>query len=310
MRKYSLIVSFVILIICAFLSNTPVYATETEFSEPKLVVSSYEIIEGTVANGEEFTIKVYLSNMNQHVTAYNVVTSMTSANNNVVIVDGKSNTVYFDIIEPGNTVDFTMRLKMLDLDNNGLAVVSFVSTCYNPNGYENNMESRLTLTAENQAQLDIPSITVSENAVVGANALVSVRYSNTGDSKLSNIKMKIEGNIEEGQKVAELGNLEADAQKYTDYYVTFTEDGDQALNISFEYQDKVGNIHEISGYEYSLNVYPYVVSEDSEYVLDTEKIKLGMKEVYMLIVGGVLLLALMVAGIIKISPNYRKKTRK
>ena len=301
MRKNNLIISFMILIICTFFSSTAVYATEDatrrEFSEPKVMVTSYEIVDGKISNGEEFTINVEISNVNQYTTAYNVAVAMISANNNVVMVDEKSNLIYFDVIEAGETKEFTMDLKMLDLENDGLAVVAFMTTCYNKQGNAYSEESRLTLTAEEQAQLEVSAITISKNAVVGANALVSVRYANVGGARLSNIKMKIEGNIEESQKIKELGILEAGSQKYSDYYVTFTEAGEQTLNISFEYQDKLGNIHELNAAEYCLKVYPYVVSAENELVVDTEKIQLGMKEIYMLIAGSILIIILLAVGI-------------
>lgn len=309
MRKSSFIISLIILMLGIALSNNTVYATEM-YSEPKVVVTSYEIAEGTVANGEEFTIKVQLTNMNKYAPAYNIVTAMNSSNDNIVIMGGKSNLVYFDMIAAGGTAEFTMDCKMLDLEENGLTVLAFTSTYYNAYGYQYNVESKVTLAVENQAQLEIPTITVSENAVVGANALVSVRYSNTGNSKLKNIKMRIDGNIEESQKIVELGSLEAGVQKYIDYYVTFNEAGNQDLQISFEYQDKGGNIQEIGSYEYSLKVYPYVISEETEYVVDTDKIKLGVKEVYMLVIGSILLLILIVTGILKVSNKRRKITRK
>ena len=303
MRKNGLIVSLIMLMLGIVMNCTIVNAAEM-YSEPKVVVTSYEIVEGTVANGEEFTIKVQLTNMNQYSAAYNIVTAMNSSNDNIVIMGEKSNLVYFDMIPAGGTVEFLMNCKMLDIEENGLTVLSFNSSYYNAYGYAYNVESKITLAVENQAQLEILAITVSENAVVGANALVSVRYSNAGNSKLKNIRMKIEGNIEEEQKVAELGSLDEDVQKY------FKETGNQDLRISFEYQDKGGNVQEIGSYEYSLNVYPHVISEENEYVVDTNKIKLGVKEVYMLVIGSVLLLILIVTGLLQVNSKRRKITRK
>lgn len=314
MRKNGFIISFMLLVFGIVMNCTTVHATEDSTSnmyiEPKVVVTAYEIVEGTVANGEEFTIKVQLTNMNKYASAYNIVTAMNSYNNNIVITEEKSNLVYFETIAAGETVEFLMSCKMLDVEDNGLTVLAFDSTYYNAYGYQYTVESKVALAVENQAQLEIPTIVVSENAVVGANALVSVRYSNTGKAKLKNIRMKIDGNIEDAQKVVDLGSLDAGAQKYIDYYVTLKETGNQKLQISFEYQDKGGNIQEIGPYEYSLNVYPYVISEETEYVVNTNKIKLGVKEIYMLVIGSILLLIMIITGLLKVRMKRSKTTRK
>ena len=314
MKKYGLIFSIVLMLISISIPMDAVFATQEAvgnvYSEPKIVVTSYEVIDGIIASGEEFTIRVQLNNMNKYSPAYNVVTSLSSANNNLVIVDEKSNQVYFEVIEAGAAIEFTMKLKLLDMGNSELTVLSFVSTYYNAFGYKYDIESKLTLIAEEQAQLEIPAITISENAVVGANALVSVRYSNTGDSKLYNVKMRIEGNIDESQKKVDLGNLNANDQMYKDSYVTFTEAGTQKLKISFEYQDKVGNTQKVGTYEYSLNVYSEDLTEETEYVVDMGKIKLGMKEVYMLAIGAVLVLILVFVGLIELCKLCIIKSRK
>ena len=311
MRRNGLFISFILMLFCIMTNCANVYATEqVMYSEPKVIVTSYEIVEGTVSNGEEFTIKIHLMNMNQYSSAYNVITYINSINNNIVILDKKSNLLYFDVIEAGATAEATIKMKMLETGNNSLSVLSVFTTYYNELGKQYSIESDITLTVEERVQLEVAAITVSENAVVGANALVSVRYVNAGDTKLNNISMILDGKIEDSQRVIKLGDLDAGMQKYKDCYVAFTEDGEQELNISFEYQDKYGNAHHVNAYECTLTVYPYTMTEEIDYVIDMGEFKLKKKEAYMLAIGCIVFLLLIITSLMGVIIRGSKKNRK
>ena len=329
MKKKLLAFSLIVTMLGSLLYEVPVNATTggtlatsgTEksdagygFYNPKVLVTSYEITEGIVAKDEEFTIKVELTNMNSHADAYNVVTTFTSYSENVYISEGNSNVTYFEQIKAGETVSFTMELGVMDVSLSDSVSLGFTSVYSNDEGVEYGIESIITPLIEEKAEMEVPAVSVATKAVVGAKALVSVRYSNVGDNGIENVVMKIEGNIEESQKTVKLDDLNVEEQKYLDYYVTFTQEGEQKLTISFEYQDTNGNSYTIDAKEYTVDVYSYTNIDDEAGVISTERFTIGSKEIYMLIavsvLVGVALIIAVVTLVKKGSKDAKKKEQK
>lgn len=313
MKKSLMVFSVIAAMLGSMLFASTAQATGIEdnlmYYNPKVIVTSYEIEEGVVAKGEEFTLNVEVTNMNEFSTAYNATISLTSTDY-IYIAEGNSNVVYFDTIKAGESVSFSMKLGVMENVMTETVVLTFTSLYNDELGNEYGVESAITPKLADKVKMEIPAISVANKAVVGAKALVSVRYSNTGDTPISKIRMNIEGNIHEEQKNVDLGDLDADEQKYLDYYVTFNQQGDQSLNISFEYEDEKGNIYTIDEKEYSLVVYSYTETGDESGVIGTEKLPLGEKEIYMLIAGGATVAIILVVMIVMLSLNMRKKAMK
>lgn len=325
MKKKLLALSLLFTMLGTLLCQVPVYATtggtlSTEgteqsdpgygFYNPKVLVTSYEITEGIVAKDEEFTIKVELTNMNNYADAYNVVTTFTAYSENVYITEGDSNVVYFEQIKAGETVSFTMQLGVMDVAVLDSVSLGFTSVCSNAAGVEYGVESIITPLIEEKAEMEVPAVSVATKAVVGAKALVSVRYSNVGDNRIENVVMNIEGNIEESQKTVRLEELNVEEQKYLDYYVSFVQEGEQKLTISFEYQDENGNSYSINAKEYVVDVFSYAGADDEAGVISTEKISIGSKEVYMLIAVSVLVAVALVIAIFTLVAKRNKNGKK
>ena len=313
MKKSLMVFSVIAAMLGSMLFASTAQATGIEdnlmYYNPKVIVTSYEIEEGVVAKGEEFTLNVEVTNMNEFSPAYNATISLTSTDY-IYIAEGNSNVVYFDTIKAGESVSFSMKLGVMENVMTETVVLTFTSLYNDELGNEYGVESAITPKLADKVKMEIPAISVANKAVVGAKALVSVRYSNTGDTPISKIRMNIEGNIHEEQKSVDLGDLDADEQKYLDYYVTFNQQGDQSLNISFEYEDEKGNIYTIDEKEYSLVVYSYTETGDESGVIGTEKLPLGEKEIYMLIAGGATVAIILVVMIVMLSLNMRKKAMK
>lgn len=313
MKKSLMVFGVIIAMLGSMLFASSAQATSITdnlmYYNPKVIVTSYEVEEGVVAKGEEFTLKVEATNMNEFSTAYNATISLTSTDN-IYIAEGNSNVVYFDTIKAGETVSFSMKLGVMESVMTETVVITFTSLYNDELGNEYGVETAITPKIADRVKMEIPAISVANKAVVGAKALVSVRYSNTGDTPISEIRMNIEGNIHEDQKSVDLGELDANEQKYLDYYVTFNQQGDQSLSISFEYEDGNGNVYTISDKEYSVVVYSYTEIEDESGVIGTEKLALGEKEIYMLIAGGAVVAIILVVLIIMISVRMRKSAVK
>lgn len=218
-------------------------------AEPKLVVDSYELVEGEISKGEKFILKVNVLNTNPYADAYNVLVTYTSETDNVRVVDGKANQHYEEHLEAGGTFSYLLELEVLDYFEMDTMVMDFIISYVGIGdgdttiGYVNT--TLATPKIMKNSLLKINQLNASASATVGAKSLVSLQYSNNGTLPIEKATMVIEGNISGEKMEIELEPLKDNEQKYIDCYVSFSKPGEQELKISFQYEDTNNNKYSI-----------------------------------------------------------------
>ncbi len=325
-KKWNLQALFILCLCCIWvLSPLGVQATENDAemikiteeilreSEPKLMVESYEITDGEVSKGEEFTLQIKVRNTNAYANAFNVVTTFTAKTDNVRLVDTVANQKYDAEIPAGQTVTYEYRCEVMDIYERDTLVIEFNFSYADKYGRTYGNNSMITPRIDKNCILSINSLSVAEGATVGAKALVNVRYSSTGMLDVKNAKMVIDGNIIGGTKEVELTELTSNEQRSMDYYVNFSEAGDQVLAISFVYSDENGNEYELEKQDFTVKVNSFqatVTSDDGTAVsslLDEENKKYAIIGVASL---GVVILLIIVIIVVKCTTSGQKKRRK
>ena len=281
--------------------------------EPKLIIESYEIVDGQMAKGEEFTIQIKVRNTNLYANAFNVITTFTLETDNVRLIDTTANQKYDAAIPAGQIVAYEYQCEVMDHYDMDTMIMNFSFSYEDKYGRNYSNTSMITPKIDKSCVLEINSLAVAEKATVGAKALVNVRYSSTGALPVKNAVMIIDGNIIGGRKEVELSELLNNEQRTVDYYVNFSEAGEQVLTIGFQYFDENGTMYELEQKEFKVEVNNYhatATNEDSKAVsnlLDDENKKY-------VIIGvasfGVAILAIVVIIILKCSMRIQKKRRK
>ena len=202
----SLLIS--IFMLSTFIVGFNTYATEQSpltkeilsVAEPKIIVESYEIVEGELAKGEKVTFNIVIKNTNAYADAYNVLITFTSETDNIRVVDGQSNQYFEEYLAGGDTFEYKLELEVLEYYSTDAMVLDFICTYIGEDatGYQNT--TLITPLIRENSKMEINSINVSEQAVVGARSLVNIRYSNTGTLPIQNAKMIIEGDILDSNK--------------------------------------------------------------------------------------------------------------
>ena len=253
----------VLLLAMTLTMNVNASTSEAEFTEimentdPKLMVSSYEIVEGQTVGGEEFTMKVNVVNTNQYADAMNVMVTYTSDTDNVRLVDCVANQHYEAFVGAGESFSFLMEMEAMDVYEMDAMVMTFQFTYYDKNGVGYQNASMITPKIYKSCEMEINSLNVADTAMVGANSLVNLRYSSTGKLPIASAAMIIEGDISESGKEIALEGIADSEQKSFDYYVDFLSEGEQTLSISFKYQDEDGREYVIKPQEFKVVVSPY-----------------------------------------------------
>ena len=110
--------------------------------------------------------------------------------------------------------------------------------------------------------LNISSVKVAEKAFVGAKSLINFKITNISASEIMDAELLVSGNVEEESKTIKLGKITSNKQYLKDYYVAFTESGQQTITLTLNYTDSNGEYISIDQGSYTVNVEP---AKDSSY---------------------------------------------
>lgn len=281
-----------------------------ENTEPKLIVDSYEIVKGEKSKGEEFTIKVNIRNTNQYAAAYNVLSTYSSDTDNVRLIDEKTNQHYEEKINAGEVVSYELEMEVLDNYEMDTMVMNFLFTYVDENGVGYTNSSQISPRIVKNCVMEINSLSVAENAVVGAKALVNVRYSSTGSLPIKSATMIIEGDILEGKQEFELEGVSENEQKYFDYYVSFSNPGTQNVSIYFKYIDENGQEYTVEPEMFQVEVSPYEATVTNVTQVDESDFFAGANKKYIL-AGciGVVAILIIIVAIVLLKKQEKKEEK-
>ena len=325
MRAGWKIQTWIVACICCvcFWKPFDVFATEEEMQahivetlqelEPKLIVESYEIVEGQLAKGETFTLQIKVRNTNAYADAYNVVTTYLIDSDNIRLVEEVANQKYDAVIPAGKTVSYQYKCEVLETFSMDTAIINFQFSYENKYGINYTNASMITPKIHKSCVLTVHSLSVADSVIVGAKALVNVRYSSSGTSSVKNPTMIIEGNIMGGKKEVALADLTGSEQRSLDYYVNFSESGQQTLQISFRYLDENGKEYTLDKQEFVVNVNHYQVTVTSDDKTSVNQLMNEENRLYF-IIGvvsfGLAVVFILAILIIKCSMGKQEKRRK
>ena len=281
-----------------------------ENTEPRLIVDSYEIVKGERSKGQRFTLKVNVRNTNQYADAYNILVTYSSESDNVRLIDEKTNQHFEEKINAGEVISYEMEMEVLDYYEMDTMIMNFVFAYLDEDGIGYSNVSQISPKIVKNCVMEINSLSVAEDAVVGAKALVNVRYSSTGILPIKSATMIIEGDILEGKQEFALEEVSDGEQKYFDYYVSFSNPGTQNVSISFKYTDENGQEYMLEPEIFQVEVSPYEATTNKVTQVDESNFFAGKNRKYMLagVIGVVVILV--IVGAIVILKKQEKKEEK
>ena len=266
--------------VCTLLGSDTEAAEMSSRNSAIVSVESYKVEEGSLNPGEEITIKLKIKNNSAVAPAQNVIITFDSNNYALVPVYGEGNQAYIDSIAPNDNVELSVKAKVNTLYDSDMAQLRCHFTYISGSEMLNN-ETTLCIPTYVSGNLIAESVVVAENATVGVNTLVSVRYKNSSSVDITDAKLIIDGNINEESKEIELPTVGAGKTYTNDYYVSFEQNGIQTLVLQYSYTDAQGNSYVTDCGEYKVNVTKgvqeysdAVIKEESNMVMQAVKLAL------------------------------------
>jgi len=280
-------------------------------SKPKIIVSKYESDPLIVMAGKEFDLKMTLLNTHPEKAVKNIkmfltLSEETSADSpktgNIFTPVNSSNTFYFDTIGSKKTVDKSLRLFVVPDAQPKTYTLTVNFEYEDAAGNEYTATELLGINVKQVTQLDIDEFELPPQAELGMPMTVSFGYFNTGKVALSNVMIKMEGDIDTPNKNTFIGNLDAGVSDYYEGSFSFTKVGKNKVNIIISYDDPSGETIEVKR-EFEVKVTEPIAEEGEEGDVPKDSDALGTKQIIGMIVMAILALG-SVLFIVKKKKNY------
>ena len=253
-------------------------------SKPKIIVSDYQCDPLIVMAGEEFDLNMTLLNTHREKTVSNIkmfltlseeTSSDSEKSGNIFTPVNSSNTFYFDSIPPKGTVEKSLKLYVVPDAQPKTYTLTVNFEYEDGKGNEYIAAELLGINVKQVTELQVDEFSVPEMVEQFQPVSVAFGYYNTGKVDLSNLMIRVEGDVDCDSKNTFIGNLE---QGDSDYYeVTFMPNtiGEVPVAIVISYEDPSGETIE-ERRELLLNVMEPYIPEDmpmeEEPAMDTGKI--------------------------------------
>jgi hypothetical protein len=278
--------------------------TTVDASQPRLMVTSYEVENGSITPNESSTVKVVFKNQSPTKAVKNIKLSL-SEDSGDIKPEGMG-TQYVSAIYAGSTYTWEVKLTASNTAQIGEHAVT-VSTEYEDKDYNSYSSSdTLRINVKQSVSLDYDGATLPAKVVQDETITVDINLMNTGKTDLSNCK--IEYNIDglESGGVTFIGSINAGENKTGSANLRVNSEnlGEVKGTITISYDDAYGKTYE-ENVDVSTNVIEKVVTT-TENQEEEKTSKYPLWWVFLItgvVVGGV------VGCVIPISINARKQRK-
>ncbi|MBC8060297.1 MAG: hypothetical protein H7Y18_06485 [Clostridiaceae bacterium] len=209
---------------------------EKPTSQPKIILSAYNVNPSPVTAGQDFTATVTLKNTSGTKAVQNMSVTV-SCDSPKLSLQSPSNTFFIDNLGVGKTKDITLKYKTdMDTPAQGFNIM-FAMAYDNAEATPITSTGTITVTVNQplQVKMQVPQIAESVNA--GDTLPLSFQVMNMGRGKVYNVRcdLNVPGLITKG--TAFIGNLEAGTASKADMSVFI---GTKNMSKDYKGNDKYG----------------------------------------------------------------------
>ena len=224
-------------------------------------VSNYDITDGILAAGKDVSIVLTLHNLNREKDAHSVMLTISNEDGMIYPSYGNDNQTFVGQISAGETVDVTLPVTVSP-QFTGDAIILDCQVDYVSEEEVLSNSSKIALMTFGGSKINIRSIDVGTNAIVNGKSLVSINYSNKSNANITDARIVVDGNVSDECKEIELGAIYAEKSYSKDLNVTFTQPGNQSINLKLVYTDGAGEHVETDLGKYSVTVSEETIVEN------------------------------------------------
>lgn len=219
-------------------------------SKPKIIVSKYECDPVIVMAGEEFDLNMEFLNTNasksvknikMYLTLFEETSSDSAKTGNIFTPVNSSNTFYVDSIGPKGTVSKTIRLYTVPTAQPKTYTLTVNFEYEDASGKEYTATELLGINVKQPTKIELGEIYMPEMLEVGMYNNVSFEIYNTGNVTVSNLMIKLDGDIDTTTKSNYYGSFESGNTEYYDNGFSVLNEGENKVTLTISYDDPSGD---------------------------------------------------------------------
>lgn len=212
---------------------------------PRVMVSDYQIKEGEVIAGKDFTLTLTLKNTASKVVK-NIKLTISTENGELLPAQG-AGTAYVEQIDANSEEKLTFNMTAASGLEEKAYKLSLKTEYESSGGIEYTVDENVFIPVLLEQRLSVTDVFVAEDSIeIGDTVEISAVVNNLGGGTLYNVTARITGdNVKETETY--VGNIESGKSGMVDALtkaIVVTEGDHKENRILISYEDKAGNVYE------------------------------------------------------------------
>ena len=224
---------------------------------PIVILSKYNYGGSSVAAGSSTNLSFSFTNTSKKIKIENVMVTVTGGTD--LMLNGSTNTFYFDSVAAGGSKTVTVPMKAAQLINSSAQEVQIAVTYeYVDQNARKSGSAALSLSVPlyQPDRFEMSEPTTSYTGYVGEETSLTIDYVNKGKSAINNVEATISGDVDTPTAYQRVGTIDAGKNGTIAFAVTPQLEGENQVKIVVTYEDSNGNTKE-RVFEATVEAMPY-----------------------------------------------------
>lgn len=232
--------------------NVPAKVTEDKKDEetiasptPIVILSKYNYGGSSVAAGSSTNLSFSFTNTSKKLKIENVMLTVTGGTD--LMLNGSTNTFYFDSVAAGGSKSVTVPMKAAQLISSSAQEVQIALTYeyIDQNARKSGTASlSLSVPLYQPDRFELSEPKTSYTGYVGEETSLTIDYVNKGKSAINNVEATISGDIDTPTAYQRVGTIDGGKNGTIAFAVTPQLEGENQVKIVITYEDSNGNTKE------------------------------------------------------------------
>ena len=232
--------------------NVPAKVTEDKKDEetiasptPIVILSKYNYGGSSVAAGSSTNLSFSFTNTSKKLKIENVMLTVTGGTD--LMLNGSTNTFYFDSVAAGGSKSVTVPMKAAQLISASAQEVQIAVTYeYVDQNARKSGSASLSLSVPlyQPDRFELSEPKTAYTGYVGEEMSLTIDYVNKGKSAISNVEATISGDIDTPTAYQRVGTIDGGKNGTIAFAVTPLNEGENQVKIVITYEDSNGNTKE------------------------------------------------------------------
>lgn len=212
---------------------------------PIVILSKYNYGGSSVAAGSGTNLSFSFTNTSKKLAIENVMVTVTGGSD--LMLNGSTNTFYFDSVAAGGSKSVTVPMKAAQLISASAQNVQIAVTYeYVDQNARKSGSATLSLSVPlyQPDRFELSEPKTSYTGYVGEETSLTIDYVNKGKSAISNVDATISGDIDSPTPYQRVGTIDGGKNSTIAFAVTPQLEGENQVKIVITYEDSNGNTKE------------------------------------------------------------------